>query len=131
MHWRFTQVALRRHLRRTYDAKLTALLGEGTPTLPALAAAHEGAKRHALASAEGPFPTGPGGPVRTTGRTDRAARGLIDRAAATYSVDVDELRAVRDLENARAAELFLRAPAARPASITPDDVEAQRDRRTA
>ncbi|MDP3713953.1 MAG: hypothetical protein Q8R60_15865 [Mycobacteriales bacterium] len=118
MHWRFTQVALRRYLRRTYDAKLAAQLGS-SPMLEDLAAAHEVAKRHALATAEGPFETGPSGPVRTTGRTDRAARGLIERAAKPHGVDPDELREVRDREQARIRAAFLQAPAAR----TPADDE--------
>lgn len=96
----------------------------GAPTLEELAAAHEAAKRHALASAEGPFATGPSGPVRTTGRTDRAVRGLIERAARAHAVDPDELREVRDREQARIRAAFLQAPAAR--AVSPDEQGAAR-----
>ncbi len=127
MHWRFAQGALRRYLRRSYDAKLLAQLHESHPTLSALAAAHDIAKRHALATAEGSFRTGPGGAVRTTRRTDRAVLALLGRAARAYRVDVEELRAVRDHDRAVAAEAFLRAPTTHENR----DRNDQRSRRTA
>lgn len=126
MHWRLAQRSLRRHLRQAYDARLRAQLAGGSPTLEELAAAHEVAKRHALASAEAHFETGPSGPVRTTGRTDRAARALMGRAAKAHGVDPGALREARDREQARTRAAFLQAPAVRTA--TGEDVT--RSRRT-